>query len=129
MSYVRHNWVTDESITAAKLNNMEDGIEEAAQSGGSGGGLTFVPVTWNGENSQFVMGMTFAQLMAGMISGTMYAVNIDSTLIPEGWGFPPQVFLIYGLSSDGNYTQMETGCNYSWSAATENDYPVCYIGD
>ena len=129
MSYVRHNWVTDESITAAKLNNMEDGIEEAAQSGGGGGGLTFVSVTWDGENSQFVMGMTFAQLMAGMISGTMYAVNIDSTLIPEGWLFSPQVFLIYGLSSDGNHTQMETGCNYSWYAATENDYPVCYIGD
>ena len=127
MSYTKHEWVNNETITAAKMNNIEDGIEEASQSGG--GGLTFVPVTWDSENSQFVMGMTFAQLMAGMISGTMYAVNIDSTLIPEGWSYPPQVFLILGLSNGRDYMDVQTGSSYSWYAETENDYPVCYIGD
>lgn len=37
MSYEKHNWTDNETITAAKLNNIEDGIEEAAQSGGGGG--------------------------------------------------------------------------------------------
>lgn len=37
MSYTRHTWTDPETITAAKLNNIEDGIEEAAQSGGGGG--------------------------------------------------------------------------------------------
>ena len=37
MSYTRHTWVDDESVTYEKLNNIEDGIEEAAQSGGGGG--------------------------------------------------------------------------------------------
>ena len=32
MSY-RHTWVNNETITAAKLNNIEEGIQEAAQSG------------------------------------------------------------------------------------------------
>ena len=36
MSYTRHTWVDNETITAAKLNNIEDGIEEAAWSGGGG---------------------------------------------------------------------------------------------
>lgn len=37
MSYEKHTWVNNETITAAKMNNIEDGIEEAAQSGGGGG--------------------------------------------------------------------------------------------
>ena len=35
MSYTKHTWVNNETITATKMNNIEDGIEEAAQSGGS----------------------------------------------------------------------------------------------
>ena len=34
MSYTPHEWTTDETITAAKLNNLETGVQEAAQSGG-----------------------------------------------------------------------------------------------
>jgi len=30
MSYTKHTWVTDEYITADKLNNIESGIEESA---------------------------------------------------------------------------------------------------
>lgn len=37
MSYVKHTWVNNEVISASKLNNIEDGIEEASQSGGGGG--------------------------------------------------------------------------------------------
>ena len=35
MSYTRHTWVDNETISKDKLNNIEDGIQEAAQ--GSGG--------------------------------------------------------------------------------------------
>ena len=34
MSYTPHTWVNNETITAAKLNNIEEGVQEAAQSGG-----------------------------------------------------------------------------------------------
>lgn len=36
MSYTPHTWVDNETITAAKLNNIEEGVQEAAQSGGGG---------------------------------------------------------------------------------------------
>ena len=36
MSYTAHTWVSDETITYQKLNNIEEGIQEAAQSGGGG---------------------------------------------------------------------------------------------
>ncbi len=35
MAYTRHTWVDNETISKEKLNNIEDGIQEAAQ--GSGG--------------------------------------------------------------------------------------------
>lgn len=34
MPYVEHTWTNGETITAAKMNNIEEGIAEAAQSGG-----------------------------------------------------------------------------------------------
>lgn len=39
MAYTRHTWQSGEVISSALLNNIEDGIEEAAS---SGGGLKFV---------------------------------------------------------------------------------------
>ena len=39
MSYVKHTWVDNETISKEKLNNIEDGIEEAAQSGGGSGAI------------------------------------------------------------------------------------------
>ncbi len=49
MSYTKHEWVTNETITAAKMNNIEDGIEEAAQSGG--GGLDGIITIYHDNNS------------------------------------------------------------------------------
>lgn len=37
MSYTPHEWIDGETITAAKMNNIEEGIDEAAQSGGGDG--------------------------------------------------------------------------------------------
>lgn len=48
MSYTRHTWVDDESVTYEKLNNIEDGIEEAAQ---SGGGYDAVITIYHDNNS------------------------------------------------------------------------------
>ena len=35
MSYTGHTWTTGETITADKMNNIEEGIAEASQSGGN----------------------------------------------------------------------------------------------
>lgn len=39
MSYEKHTWETGETITAEKLNNLEDGIAE-----GGSGGVEFIPL-------------------------------------------------------------------------------------
>ena len=36
MAYEKNTWATGDTITAAKLNHIEDGIEEAGTTGGSG---------------------------------------------------------------------------------------------
>lgn len=55
MAYEKHTWVNNETITAAKMNNIEDGIEEAAQSDGSAYDIIFQvksdPNTWLPLNS------------------------------------------------------------------------------
>lgn len=45
MAYVEHEWVNGETITAEKMNNIEQGIAEAAQSGGGGGGNPIIFLT------------------------------------------------------------------------------------
>ena len=44
MSYKRRTWQNGEAITEEKLNNIEDGIEEAMKSGGGTGGAKEVHV-------------------------------------------------------------------------------------
>lgn len=43
MAYERHNWVCEDNISADRLNNIEDGIEEALDCCGGGGGETSIP--------------------------------------------------------------------------------------
>ena len=38
MSYTQHTWVDGETITKEKLNNIEEGINEAVEGGGGSGG-------------------------------------------------------------------------------------------
>jgi len=44
MYYTKTNWKTGDTITADKLNHIEDGIAE----GSSGGNITFFPLTYDG---------------------------------------------------------------------------------
>ena len=47
MSYTKHTWTNGEVVTAAKMNNIETGIEEASSGGGSGGGVLVVNMDEN----------------------------------------------------------------------------------
>lgn len=48
MSYTQHTWTNNQLITASKLNNIEQGITEAAQSGGSGPNIIIATYTSDG---------------------------------------------------------------------------------
>lgn len=39
MSYTKHTWECGETITADKMNNLENGIDEALDCCGSSGGV------------------------------------------------------------------------------------------
>ena len=54
MSYTPHTWVNNETITASKLNNIEDGVQEAAQSGGGGYDAEFTIYHSNNSADDYV---------------------------------------------------------------------------
>lgn len=68
MSYVKHTWVNNEVISASKLNNIEDGIEEASQSGG--GGALICTIAYNADLGAPVMDKTVQEIYDALIGGT-----------------------------------------------------------
>ncbi len=89
MSYERHDWVDAETITAAKLNNIEDGVEEAAQSGGGGYDLVIqinTPIPNSMSNCVVKSGGTAAALYDKAVNGE------------------PVLALVIGFSSSDVYT-------------------------
>lgn len=73
MSYERHTWIDGETITEEKLNNIEDGIEEASQSGGG-------TIVLQGEmdGSDCVFPITWRQAKDAMDSGTVIILKCPS---------------------------------------------------
>lgn len=54
MAYTKQTWTTGDTVTASKMNHIEDGIENA---GGGGGGVTFFEITTtNYPNSNNIVG-------------------------------------------------------------------------
>lgn len=67
MSYEKHTWVTNEAITASKMNNIETGIEEASQSGGGGG----TQITANVGETSITLDASYSDLKQMLLSGSM----------------------------------------------------------
>lgn len=67
MPYVEHTWTNGETITAAKMNNIEEGIAEAAQ---SGGGALIVNSDWSTAASNYVLDKTVQEIYDALLSGT-----------------------------------------------------------
>lgn len=68
MAYVEHEWVNGETITAAKLNNIEEGITEAAQSGG--GGVLICNSSYDDDNDNYVLDKTAGEIYDALLAGT-----------------------------------------------------------
>jgi hypothetical protein len=81
MSYTKHTWADGELVTAAKMNNIENGIEEAS----SGGGVLVVTdtdgtldKTWTEiRNALFIGGaiITYSGSRGGMDSGVSTVIG------------------------------------------------------
>ena len=77
MSYTEHTWQTGETITAAKMNNIEEGIQEAAQSGGGGWDLVVKmskPFPDSATTFTVISGDTAANLYDKLMDGNPIAI-------------------------------------------------------
>lgn len=113
MSYVKHNWVDGETITAELLNHMEDGIA----SGGSGSGNLVVscyPVD-SGESG----GGGRAD------STTTYALNVTYDDMVATLRSGGQLVVIMEYESDGVHSVSQ----YVLGSTSAQELPFYYEGD
>lgn len=80
MSYEKHTWQTGETITAEKLNNLEDGVAS------NGGDVFFIVEFVEGtESNKPIADKTTTEIINAMNSGKMvighFRVSINETLL------------------------------------------------
>ena len=127
MSYTRHNWIDPETINAAKLNNIEDGIEEAAQSGGGGfhviDGVLYFPNSVVGEQiyGDFATALSKAQQgIPVIVAEAIYESSSGylRTYLSGNW---------YSVAYDSEYPnrldiQITAGAGFYWTASGVEHY-------
>lgn len=79
MAYVKTTWQTGDLITAAKLNNMENGISsiDTAQ---AESGLVVPLITIDTQNMTITMDMSFADVLEAIESNKCCCAHVDSGL-------------------------------------------------
>lgn len=96
MSYTPTNWQTGDTITADKLNNMEQAIANA-------GGAVIVGYTFSTADGTLTFDKTWQELYNSMAAGSVCIATFD----PEDFGtyyWPTVAAAITGLTIDsGNY--------------------------
>lgn len=104
MSYVQHEWQNDELITAAKLNNIEEGIA----AGGSGGGYDAVISIYHDDNSSH-------DYEISIVSGSYSAIE-EKTINNQ----PPVVLALVWDDIAGYHGATTMTSLYGWP---NSDYP------
>ena len=101
MSYTKHTWASGDVVTAAKLNNLEDGVSEALAGGGGGGDMFVVNVTATPTDDvgyNFATETAYADVLAAFEAGKVvmywvafhndngirYTSNIDVMVMSDG---------------------------------------------
>lgn len=93
MAYVKHTWECGEAITDDKLNNIEDGIEEAMSSGGGGG--IVLKASASGCLDEYACGPT---------SGECYAYKeFETVTVVDGNGDPITPTEVYNAVMNGTH--------------------------
>lgn len=85
MSYTKHTWTDGELVTATKMNNIENGIEEAS----SGGGVLMVNGTWN--DNVCTLDKTWQEICDGGFCVVKFVDNFSN-----GKGYGPIVDVVQG---------------------------------
>ena len=108
MSYTKHTWSDGELVTAAKMNNIENGIEEAS----SGGGVLVVHM--NTESG--VLDKTWNEIDA--VDVAVIVFRIDGANFRE--------FVTITEYQNGSYlvNTVNDGAGASYAADSADGYPV-----
>jgi hypothetical protein len=82
MPYTAHEWINGETITAEKMNNIEAGIAEAAQSGGGGVSTATITLTNDfsqlGDDDNYVLTKITPSVSIGGTGGTGYMIDLGN---------------------------------------------------
>lgn len=112
MTYIEHEWTNGETITAAKMNNIEEGISEAAQTGG--GSVASVRVTFSGFEGRTIN-------IASCYGEYIPSREIYSMVSPANEIIPPyyqQVCFVPMCISDETYKALITFEEYMFEGCT-----------
>lgn len=120
MAYTPTNWQTGDTITAEKLNKMEQGIA-------STGGAVQVGYTFSTADGTLTFDKTWQELYNSMAAGSLCIATFDL----EDFGtyyWPTMAAVITGLTYDSGNYGFEIGGHVA-SAQSPTGYPVIYLGD
>ena len=130
MSYEKPTWTCGETITADKLNHMEDGIAE----GGSGGGVFVVHFTYDMQTNDITADKTPQEIDADASSGPVigymnYSDDSGGTTYELSSLHPMQFTSVYVTGSTGVIGSLEMGYDPETDEPTGAWTLVNYIFD
>lgn len=117
MSYTEQTWATGDTITAEKLNHMEDGIAGA-------GGVFLVPVTFDEESGTSTCTKTWKEIYDAMASGKICILHScrESECLVD---------IVFGVDVAGSAFEVTSFNGYNaflFVTDNENGYPY-YVDD
>lgn len=120
MSYTPNTWVTGDTITATKLNNMEQGIANA-------GGGAIVELTFDLDSHKYTCDKTAIEIAELYASGGSVALSMTSAE-DETYSFWNVVSFVFDNSFPENFYFLmnvvsSSGSIVAFSADSANDYP------
>lgn len=139
MSYTPHEWQNDELITAAKLNNIEEGV--AAGGGGSGALICSL----NNDGNHYVLDKTVQEIYDAIYGGTPVYVKYQYGVL--GTDYRSEIYLApiikiysyadldtvrivasrpYWIGTKNGKTDSFSPSVAIFSASSLSDYPVIY---
>lgn len=124
MAYTTNTWVTGDTITADKLNHMEDGIASAS------GGPLIVNVTRisDGGYSNMALDKTWQEIHDALLSSGVTIVYHESVEDEEGVYdvVTPNSLDRMSYASEEAYPYLVTVADEDYMTTTANGYPRTY---
>ena len=125
MAYTPNTWATGDTITAARLNNMEQGIANS--------GVFRIEATWDDDAGGYVLDKTLAEISAAYSSGrtckiygeVVSEISISETPFGQRWTFQASTYVDpYTTPPLLSYTTYDLNESTGVITATEYQYTL-----